>query len=266
MHERISVSGLCFPTLDLEHTLARLDEIGARCTTLSSSKVRARGWDAGMTRIRSTGISVAALIAGPPFDLADPETWPDTRTRLMETVDAAAALGAGAVYLVTGRRPAPGWSGAVTAFGDAVLPVVAHAREAGVRVAVEPTNPLYADMSFVHSASSALELAEEHDMAVCCDLFHVWTEAHLEQTLAHAADRIALVQVSDYVLGDRSFPCRAVPGDGGIPLPGLLRALFAAGYAGPVDIELNGPRIDDEGHVRAASRAVAHLDKILADT
>jgi sugar phosphate isomerase/epimerase len=263
MHGRLSVSGLCFPGLDLDQTLAQLGALGARQTTLQSSQFRAGGWDAGIEKLHASGLSVAALIAGPPFQLGEPGTWHGTRALLIESVDAAAALGAGAIYTVTGRRPGSWWAESVEAFSDAVHPVLEHARRVGVRVCVEPTNPLYSDMSFVHSLASALELVERLDVGVCLDVFHVWTEAHLEHALARGVDRIALVQVSDHVPGDRSFPCRAVPGDGSVPLREILGVLFAAGYAGAVDVELSGPRIDAEGHASAARRAVAHLDDLL---
>ena len=48
--------------------------------------------------------------------------------------------------------------------------------------------------------------------------------------------------MSDYVLGDRSAPCRSVPGDGDIPLRRLIDDLLTAGYTGLFDLELVGPR------------------------
>jgi sugar phosphate isomerase/epimerase len=263
MHGQLSVSGLCFPEYDLEQTLAQLAELGAQQTTLQSDRLRASGWDAGIEKVHAAGMSVAAIVAGPAFRLAEPDTWPETRASLIDSVDAAVALGARAIYTVTGGRVGTWWDDSVEAFSAAVQPVLEHARDTGVRVCVEPTNPLYSDMSFVHSLDSALELAERLDMGVCLDVFHVWTEAHFEVTLARAVDRIGLVQVSDYVAGDRSFPCRAVPGDGSVPLREILGVLLAAGYAGTVDLELTGPRIDGEGHAPAVRRAVARLVDML---
>jgi sugar phosphate isomerase/epimerase len=72
-----------------------------------------------------------------------------------------------------------------------------------------------------------------------------------------------LVQVSDYVLGDRSAPCRAVPGDGIIPLKRLIHDLQDAGYEGLFDIELVGPRIDEEGAAAASLRALRWLSDLL---
>ena len=72
-----------------------------------------------------------------------------------------------------------------------------------------------------------------------------------------------LVQVSDYVLGDRSAPCRAVPGDGAIPLEDIIRAVLDAGYPGLFDIELVGPRIEAEGPRSATARAAQRISDIL---
>jgi sugar phosphate isomerase/epimerase len=75
--------------------------------------------------------------------------------------------------------------------------------------------------------------------------------------------RVGLVQVSDYVLGDRTYPCRAVPGDGAIPLERLIGDLLDAGYAGVFDIELVGPRIAAEGPRVACTRAGEYVSEIL---
>lgn len=72
-----------------------------------------------------------------------------------------------------------------------------------------------------------------------------------------------LVQVSDYVLGDRTAPCRAVPGDGAIPLERILGDVLDAGYAGVFDLELVGPRIDAEGARPATTRAAETLSRML---
>jgi sugar phosphate isomerase/epimerase len=72
-----------------------------------------------------------------------------------------------------------------------------------------------------------------------------------------------LVQVSDYVLGDRSTPCRAVPGDGVVPLDCIIGDVLEAGYEGVFDIELVGPRIVAEGAYAATERAALNVSDIL---
>jgi sugar phosphate isomerase/epimerase len=54
-----------------------------------------------------------------------------------------------------------------------------------------------------------------------------------------------------------------VPGDGDVPLPRILDDLFRAGYGGPLELELVGPRIESEGYASAIRRGVAYLDHVL---
>ncbi|WP_181779817.1 sugar phosphate isomerase/epimerase family protein [Pseudonocardia pini] len=263
MDGRLSVSGLCFPDEDLAGQLARLALLGARTTSLRAGVLREFGWAEALELVRSTGPSVAALIDSPRVDLGDPSTWAAGRAQLTQAVDGAAELSAPTVYMVTGARTGLTWVDSADAFREATAPVVAHAMDRGVRLAVEATNPLYSDISFLHTASAAFRLAERCGMAVCLDLFHVWTDWDLLDEIARAPERIAMVQVSDHVPGDRSFPCRAVPGDGAVPLAELLAAVTASGYEGVFDLELSGPRIDAEGHVDAARRGLGALGALL---
>jgi sugar phosphate isomerase/epimerase len=106
-------------------------------------------------------------------------------------------------------------------------------------------------------------LAERSGVGVGLDVFACWTEAGLEDTIARVMPRCHLIQVADYVYGDRSMPGRAVPGDGAIPLRRILDRALAAGYAGGFDLELVGPRIDAEGRLDATRRAGEHLTALL---
>ena len=57
--------------------------------------------------------------------------------------------------------------------------------------------------------------------------------------------------------------CRAVPGDGAIPLERILGDVLDAGYTGVFDLELVGPRIDAEGARPATTRAAETLSRML---
>ena len=71
------------------------------------------------------------------------------------------------------------------------------------------------------------------------------------------------MQVSDYVYGDRALPCRAVPGDGAIPLDRLLPAIVSAGYTGTFDLEIIGPRLQTEGVEIGLKRASVTIGALL---
>jgi sugar phosphate isomerase/epimerase len=201
------------------------------------------------------GFDVVDLVQPAVFTLTDRRSWPAERDRLCGCAALAAEAGAPVLYLTTGCARDLDWQEAADAFAEAIAPVLPDAAALGVRLAVENTVVLRADISFVHRLDDAVDLARLAGIAVCADLFSAWTERGLGSTIEAGADSFALVQVADYVLGAHSTPDRAVPGDGVVPIARQLRHLAAAGYDGPVEVELVGPRITAEGPARAGRRA-----------
>ena len=55
----------------------------------------------------------------------------------------------------------------------------------------------------------------------------------------------------------------AVIGDGAIPIKRICEWILKAGYQGPFDLELLGPRIDKEGRIAAVARSARNLGDIL---
>jgi sugar phosphate isomerase/epimerase len=76
-------------------------------------------------------------------------------------------------------------------------------------------------------------------------------------------DVIKLVQVSDFVVGTHDTPNRVVPGDGDIPLRRVLGDIITAGYDGSFDLELIGPRVEEEGYESAVRRAIDATSALL---
>ena len=85
-----------------------------------------------------------------------------------------------------------------------------------------------------------------------------------EAAIAAAGPICSFVQVSDYAPGDRALPCRAVPGDGAIPLDHLIGLILATGFPGPFDIEIIGSRLAAEGCEAGLMRALSTLQRIIA--
>ncbi len=165
--------------------------------------------------------------------------------------------------MTTGGRGELSFEQAADVFAEAIAPCVEKARAAGLALLVENAPPAYADIHIAHSLRDTLTLADIANIGVCMDIFSCWTEAGLKGLIQQVAPKLGLVQVSDYLFGDRSLPARAVPGDGNIPLRDILAWLLEAGYRQGFDLELLGPRIDAEGQVQAVARAGAWLGKQL---
>jgi sugar phosphate isomerase/epimerase len=265
MHERISVNNLCFPGTPLGDVGVAWRELGARRVSFVSQSLLAEGMGAARGAL-ATGHYKVETIAHPFLPgqhLEAREAWNDARANLTRMIEAATALGGRSIYMLTGGHGSLTWEQAAECFSEAVAPCVGQARDAGIELLIENALPLYADIHIAHSLRDTLTLAEMAGIGVCIDLFGCWTEAGLRASIERAIPRCHLVQLSDYVYGDRTLPSRAVPGDGVIPLERTLGWLLEAGYSGAFDLELIGPRIDREGHLEAARRTGEHLGEIL---
>lgn len=221
------------------------------------------GFASAQAALDGTGIVVEAI--NHPFAIY-PNLCDDAgqaSRNLHQVIQIGAKLGARSIYLLTGGRGGLDWADAAERFAELVAPCLEQARKHDIRLMIENAQSLYADIHIAHSLFDTILLAERAGTGVCIELFFCWAEANLDDLFRRALPSCGLVQVSDYVLGDRSLPARAVPGDGDIPLERIIKKLLEAGYEGVFDIELIGPRIDAEGHLAATTRAAERLSQIL---
>lgn len=182
---------------------------------------------------------------------------------LHQAIAIAGELGARSIYMLTGPRGSLDWEQAAALFAELVAPCRAEAAAQGVQLLVENAPAFNADRHIAHTLADTILLAETAQIGVCLELHACWAEAGLARQFRAAMPNVGLVQVSDYVLGDRCTPCRAVPGDGVIPIERLLGQVLEAGYTGVFDLELVGPRIEAEGARAATRRAAENLSEIL---
>jgi sugar phosphate isomerase/epimerase len=262
-HPRLTVSALSSWDWTLDEDLAFWASVGIGRVGIWADKLDAAGWAAGLHRVGAAGLDVGNVIAAGPFALDDRGQWEAGRQRLDDLFTAADLLGAPVVAITPGAARSLSWDEAAGALAEAVRPVLdAHP---GTALAVEHANPLRVDLGFLHTLRDAVDLAERADVTVLMEVSSCWAERDLLGTVARHVDRIGLVQVSDFVVGTRQTPDRVVPGDGDLPLRALIGGLLDAGYVGDLDLEVVGPRIEEEGYASAISRSVEVLSELLDD-
>lgn len=260
MHPRVSLHQVAF----MEEPTARFVEfccsIGVQHCTLVTPKLEQAG---ELAAALPGGLKAACV--NHPFALHRnlENDSGGAAAGLLRAIDMAAQIGAPSIYLITGGRGALSWEEAAGRFSALIDPCRDAARQSGVALLVENASALNVDIHIAHTLPDAVRLARIAAIGVCVDLHACWMEANLRANLADALPLAGLVQVSDYVLGDRSTPCRAVPGDGVIPLERILGDVLELGYTGLFDLELVGPRIDSEGAASACARAAEYLSNLL---
>jgi sugar phosphate isomerase/epimerase len=249
MHPRLSVNAICSMRQTLAEDLALWADLGVDHVGLISPKFDDAGHDPGVRAVRDAGLRVSSLSC--------------YRDGIADVLDLTAALGTDVLYVPPGRAGAVRWEEAAEAFAAELAPLVARAGELGLRLAIEPTNPLRTDVSFVHSVRDAVDLARLSGTQVVVDLYSCWYERGLDELVRKNIDVVALVQLCDYRLGTFDMPNRCAVGDGDIPVERLVGMVLDAGYEGPFDIEILGPVIEAEGYRAPIARSVERAGELL---
>ena len=260
---RLSVSAVSSWRATFDEDLVMWSHLGVKHVGLSLRKCQQVGLDAAVRGVRDAQLRVSNVVECGWCDLDDAATWPTYRERLLTAIDAMHVLCAPVLVLTTGPAGSLEWEQAARALAEVLEPVIAAARAASVRVAIENTSPMRLDLSFTTTLRDTVDLAELLDVFVCVELNSCWAERGFDATVRGAVERIAHVQCSDARIGSLVTPDRLVPGDGDIPLARRIGALAAAGYAGAYEIEMVGPQIEEEGYERSIRRAVTRMDALL---
>jgi sugar phosphate isomerase/epimerase len=226
----------------MEDTVAGCVAAGVPGIGLWRDQVDAYGIERTATLVRSAGLDVTTLCRGGFFTTED---WRDDNLR---AIDEAVTLGAPVLVLVSGGLPAGSRDidGARRRIADGIAELVPAAQAAGVKLAIEPLHPMFAsDRCAVATLGNALDIAEPFPVdavGVAIDTYHLWWDDQIWVQLARAgaAGRIACFQVADWItpLPEGVLLGRGLPGTGCVELRRFREAVDAAGYTGPIEVEV----------------------------
>ena len=266
--ERLSLNQVTIPAWSVGEAIDGCARHGVRYIGLWRDRVAEFGIDASARVAREAGVRVSSLCRGGWFPAA---TAAERRARIADNrraIEEARALGTATLVLVCGPAPDRDLEGARRMVEEAVVELAPYAAECGVRLAIEPLHPVFAaDRSVIVTLAQAASLAERcppDRVGVLVDAYHVWWDPAVYAEIARAGQRIFGFHVSDWIvpLPDVLFG-RGMMGDGVIELRRLKLAADAAGYAGPIEVEIFNRAINampgDEALALVKARYLAHV-------
>jgi sugar phosphate isomerase/epimerase len=124
---------------------------------------------------------------------------------------------------------------------DALKELAPVARDANVRLAIEPINNRYPGYTFLNDIASGLEIIDrvgKQEVGLFFDTDHLYESPNILKEIERAGDRIFCVHVNDMPAVPGPGIDRKLMGDGVIPLNEILSAIEATGYDGFYDIEI----------------------------
>ncbi|MGW7607236.1 sugar phosphate isomerase/epimerase family protein [Streptomyces sp. NPDC054766] len=245
---RFSVNQMTVKQLSMPELVEACLETGVPGVGLWREPVRSYGLDATAKLVHDAGLAVTTLCRGGFLTAIDPRERQRALDDNRAAVDEAATLGTDTLVLVSGGLPSGSKDlhGARERIAEALGELGPYAASRGVRLAVEPLHPMYAaDRCVVSTLAQALDLAERFpadQVGVTVDTYHLWWDdtAPAQIARAGAGGRIHTFQLADWTtpLPEGVLNGRGQLGDGSIDLRAWRGHVEAAGYTGPIEVEL----------------------------
>jgi sugar phosphate isomerase/epimerase len=199
--------------------------------------------DRSAERIRDAGLRVSSLCRGGFFPAASESERRERDADNRRAVEQAAELDTDVLVLVCGGAPGSELGAARAQVADGIERLAPFAADHGVRLAIEPLHPMMVvERSVIVTLGQANQIAARFDperVGVVVDAYHVWWDPELERELERARGRIYGYHVSDWLVPTTNLLAgRGMMGDGAIDLRRLRALVEAAGYEGPIEVEV----------------------------
>ena len=244
------ISRLCIHTITtkpwgIEEAAKNYSAAGAKGITVWRDALQNRNIRQTGEMLRNSGLSVVSLCRGGFF----PNTEPGKRKSALDdnrrAIEEAFELGTDKIVLVCGADPRQSLGESVKQIHDGIAAILPEAKAAGVKLAIEPLHPMYADTrSAINTLAQANDLAEALNspwVGVAVDVYHLWWDPALESEVKRCGrnNNLLAFHICDWkspttdLLNDRGLM-----GEGCIPIRKIRSWVEEAGFNGFIEVEI----------------------------
>ncbi len=247
-------SRLCLHTIttkpwSLDVACREYAQAGVKGISVWRDALAGRNIKASGRQLRDAGLEIVSLVRGGFFPAPDAVGRKKAIDENRQCVDEAAALGAPMIVLVCGAVAGQPLSESRRQIVEGIAAVAPYAKAAGVKLAIEPLHPMYADTrSAINTLKQANDIAAQFDgtVGVAVDVYHLWWGDQLEAEIARCGQlgKLLAFHVCDWrsptvdLLNDRGLM-----GEGCIPLREIRGWVEAAGFRGFIEVEIFSHRL-----------------------
>jgi sugar phosphate isomerase/epimerase len=248
--EHTDLSRLCIHTIttkpwNIEEAAKNYAAAGVKGITVWRDALEGRNIKQTGNLLREHDLTIVSLCRGGFF--ADKDAGKrklaidDNRKAIAE----AAELGAPMIVLVCGADPSQSLEESRKQIRDGIAAVIPDASAAGVKLAIEPLHPMYADTrSAINTLAQANDMAEALHSAwvgVAVDVYHLWWDPQLEQEIKRCGqnEHLLAFHICDWKTPTTDLLLdRGLMGEGCIPVKQIREWVEAAGFKGFNEVEI----------------------------
>ena len=195
--------------------------------------------------LRDHDLTIVSLCRGGFFPAKDVNKRKLAIEENKKTIDEAAALGTSLVVLVCGADPTQSLEDSRKQIRDGIEILIPYAQAAGVKLAIEPLHPMYADTrSAINTLAQANDLAEElnsESVGIAVDVYHLWWDPSLEKEIKRcgANRNLMAFHICDWKVPTTDLlNDRGLMGEGCIPVKQIRSWVEATGFTGFNEVEI----------------------------
>ncbi len=244
------LSRLCIHTIttkswQIEEAAKNFSAVGVKGITVWRDALVGRNIMQTGKMLRDHGLTIVSLCRGgffPAKDLSKRKLAIDDNRK---AIDEAAELETSMIVLVCGADPSQPLEESRKQIRDGIAAILSEATAAGVKLAIEPLHPMYADTrSAINTLAQANDMAEALNsplVGVAIDVYHLWWDPLLEIEIKRcgANGNLMAFHICDWKVPTADLLLdRGLMGEGCIHIKQIRSWVEAAGFTGFNEVEI----------------------------
>lgn len=244
------LSKLCLHTIttkpwNIEQAAGKYASAGVKGITVWRDALEGRNIIHTGKMLRDHDLTVVSLCRGGFFASKDSMKRKAALDDNRKAIEEASQLNTSLIVLVCGADPAQSLDESRKQIHDGIATILPEAAAAGIRLAIEPLHPMYADTrSAINTLAQANDMTEKLNspwVGVAADVYHLWWDPDLERQIARCGhhNHLFAFHISDWKTPTTDLLMdRGIMGEGCIPVRKIRGWVESAGFNGFNEVEI----------------------------
>jgi sugar phosphate isomerase/epimerase len=197
------------------------------------------------SELNNAGVEPVSLVRGGFFTSQNKIEREKAIDENKRALDEAAAIGAPMVVLVCGATPGQSVQTDLKQTQEGIAKTLDHAASCGVKLAIEPLHPMYADIrssvSTLKSANDLCDALQSKHVGIAVDAFHVWWDPEFQKEIVRCGQsgNLSAYHICDWKVDMKDMlNDRGLMGEGVIDLKTMSKEVDDAGFTGFYEVEV----------------------------